>query len=170
MLRGCLTLFAQCLVSGVFIISGTTKLRDLPGFGATVQRLVPIPSRGAVGAARLIVLTELVAAGLVWYAGGRIGLALAGLVFAGLAGIAFRAAAMPDPVPCRCFGTSTAPLGKPHAVRNLVLAGIAVAGLLSAGPQQQGPPAAGIALSVTAAAVGVLITVFFDDLAELARP
>ncbi|MEU4197253.1 MauE/DoxX family redox-associated membrane protein [Kribbella sp. NPDC026611] len=166
----CLTLFAQCLASGVFVVSAVSKLRDVPGFGVTVQRLAPIPSRVALGLAWTVVLAELLTAGVVWYGDGRPGLLLAGLLSTGLAGIAFRATALPVPVPCRCFGRSTAPLGARHGIRNLVLAALMVAGLVTAGADRPVPPLGGIALAVAAAAVGVIVTVYLDDLAELARP
>lgn len=169
LLRIGLALFAQCLVTGVLAVSGTAKLRDLPGFGATLRRLAPIPASATRTLACLTVLLELATAALVWWPSQRIGLGVAALVFVCLALVAFRAAGLPTAVPCRCFGRAASALGRPHGYRNLVLAGIAIGGGIAVGGRGDPLSPGVLALVAAVAVIGVILTVFFDDLADLAR-
>ena len=70
-------------------------------------------------------------------------------------------------MPCRCFGSSTTPLGRRHVVRNTLLTTAAAAGLvgvLAGAPD--GLTSGGAVLAVVAGLRGCLV-VMFDDVVDL---
>jgi hypothetical protein len=71
-------------------------------------------------------------------------------------------------VRCRCFGAGTAPLGRAHLVRNLVLAGFATTGLvanaLGSGDVDN---AAAVVSAVAGGLFCALFVIRFDDLLSL---
>lgn len=70
---------------------------------------------------------------------------------------------------CRCFGASAARLGPAHVVRNGLLLAVCVAGLAGDALATGSPSVAGSALAVSAAAIGALFVVRFDDVVALIR-
>ena len=84
--------------------------------------------------------------------------------------------------PCRCFGASAAPLRRLHAVRSGALATLALvalgllagagagAGRLTVAGLLTGLHPGGAALAAVSAAVLALLTIYFDDIAELFAP
>jgi hypothetical protein len=63
---------------------------------------------------------------------------------------------------CNCFGSSSAPVGIRHLVRNVLLYSIAVAGIAPIGPRATDP--AGIALAIGAALAIAALLVSVDEL------
>jgi thiol-disulfide isomerase/thioredoxin len=97
------------------------------------------------------------------------GLALGlSLAFAAGIGAALR---RKERAPCRCFGVSTAPLGRTHLARNAVVGAAAVAGLAltSLVPPGAVHPA-GVVLTVLVGAVLAALVVRMDDLVALFAP
>lgn len=73
--------------------------------------------------------------------------------------------------PCRCFGISTTPLGRPHLVRNALVAGVAVGGLTSTLLAPAGPVhPAGALVAVAAGLVTAVLVVRLDDVVALFAP
>lgn len=168
---GYVGLLTRLLIAGVFIVSGIAKVTDLKAFAQSMRRLYPLSrltGRMRRGLAGAVVGAELLIAALAALPmTAATGLAMAAPLLCCFAALAASSARQPAQAPCRCFGVSRTPLGLPHAVRNLVLAAVAVAGA-AASTGRNGPlqPAA-IAMTVVIAAVGVALTVFFDDLLVL---
>jgi hypothetical protein len=69
---------------------------------------------------------------------------------------------------CACFGATGAPLGRRHLIRNGLLAGIALGGLVAdaGGDLQPG----GVLDAVLAGLIGAALLIAFDDLVELFTP
>jgi len=71
--------------------------------------------------------------------------------------------------PCRCFGTSTVPLGWLHVVRNVVLATLAVSALM-AGSASGPVTAGGLAVASLAGLLLGSFVVVLDDVVALFKP
>jgi hypothetical protein len=162
----------QVLLAAVFVIAVVGKLRGLEEFTASIVALRLLPRPASRTAAYAVLGGEAVVV---------VALAVPYTVPVGLAGAAALLLALTTGIvvalrrgqsaPCRCFGASTTPLGRTHVVRNLVLAGIAGAGLAAGAMAGEGAVhPAGVALALTAAGVGALIVVRLDDLVGLFSP
>ncbi|SNS63110.1 hypothetical protein SAMN05421812_101188 [Asanoa hainanensis] len=149
----------------VFGVAAVQKGRSQAAFLAFVSAL---RSFGLGGAARpvgyAVVAAETVAALLLAWphtvtAGYLLALALLTVFMAGIV----RASRSPTPVACRCFGFGGGPLGIRHLIRNAVLGGMAVVGLLA----DRGPVDAGAALAAIGGLFVALVVIRWDDLAYL---
>ncbi|MFC4014993.1 MauE/DoxX family redox-associated membrane protein [Nonomuraea purpurea] len=167
-----LRVFPPVLLVVVFAASSLAKVAGaFPGFEGSVRALRLVPARWARAVAAGVIGVEIVVAGLLvtpWYTGG---LALAAGVLAVFAVVAMVTRRRGLAVPCTCFGPGTAggpPLGTPHAVRNALLAGVAIAGLFGrpATDDWAGAGVAGVAALVCAA----LVLRFEDIVALFGRP
>ncbi len=126
-----MTLFATGVGLLIAVVLGTAavaKVREPGPFVTSVGTLVPRAFSKPVawiviGAELLAAVTSLVPATL------ALGLTLAIVLFAAFAVVALRSARAPVPLPCACFGSVKASLGWPHVVRNVLLTGLAGAGL-----------------------------------------
>ncbi|MBO2450021.1 hypothetical protein J4573_23160 [Actinomadura barringtoniae] len=159
---GCASLLAL-----VFAVSAISKTRDLDGFVASMPDLLPRLSGGT--AARpvglLVVALEAIAAVLlVVPATAPYGFGLAFLMLAAFTVAIAAAIRRGRRAPCRCFGASAAPLGVRHLGRNAVLLAAAALGAFPAGSPGA---AAGVAVAVAAGAVGAILIVSLDPLADL---
>jgi hypothetical protein len=126
-----MTLFSTGVGLLVAVVLGTAavaKIRDPGPFVTAVGTLVPAGTSKSV--AWLIISAELLAAvAAVVPATHGFGLALAVVLFSVFALVALRSAKAPAPLPCACFGRVKASLGWPHVIRNVILTGLAAAGL-----------------------------------------
>jgi hypothetical protein len=162
-------LACRFLVGLVFAASAFGKLRSAAAFrdfASWVSGLPVLPSRGRQAVAWAIVVAEVAVAALVaapWTVSE--GLVLGAVVLAGFAAGARGVIRADVRAPCQCFGTSAAPLGGRHVVRNLVLCVSAVVGAVFAGTGGARP--AGVALSLSGALAAAMVVVFLDDLAAL---
>jgi hypothetical protein len=162
-------LACRALIGLVFAVSAFTKLRSPGTFRDFASWLADLPGLPAVGRAPAgIVLAAAEAAAVVlvalpwtWEAG----LVLAAAVLAVLAGGVAAVARTGVNTSCRCFGTSSVPLGRRHAARNAVLCAAAAVGAAGIGSRATRP--AGVALSLGLAVVAAMFVVFFDDLAAV---
>ncbi len=90
-------------VAVVLLVAAIPKLRDLPGFAGDLGRYRLVPGPVLRPAAGLVVLAELLAAGLL-VAGSPAGFWLAGGLFALFAAAITSALARRLAIPCGCFG------------------------------------------------------------------
>ncbi|MEU4338750.1 MauE/DoxX family redox-associated membrane protein [Micromonospora lupini] len=169
-----LELTARLLLALVFLAAVVGKLRTRAGFAEFVGSVgqFGVPARWAPPVARFAVAAE--AAVVVLLAVGRT--APAGLVLAaGLLGVltaaivgALRRGARPA---CRCFGVGAAPIGARHVTRNVVLAVVALLGLLGWATAAGPPPSAPTVLLAVGVAVPLAaVVVRLDDLVALFAP
>ncbi|TWP51201.1 hypothetical protein FKR81_16415 [Lentzea tibetensis] len=157
--------FAQCLVALVFAVSAAGKVLGFKAFTKTVADLRVVP-RGLVPAAAAgVVAAEVVTVPLVLVARSA-GLLLAGIALLVFAAVAELTARRGISTACNCFGaTSSRPLGRVHAVRNLALAAVAVVGFAAgaSGPIETGA----VVLAVMAAGVAAIPIIKLDDIVDL---
>jgi DoxX len=165
-----LALACRCAIGVVFLVSVSGKLHSRQAFLVFVSWLAALPvpvvrgrPRGsaAVMAAAEALIVILVA--LPWTV--RPGLALAAVVLAVFSAGTWLAVARGTDTPCQCFGASTSPLGRRHAVRDALLGAVAVAGAAAAVSGGARPAAA--ALSLGAGLMTAAFALFLDDLAAL---
>ncbi|MFI0790869.1 MauE/DoxX family redox-associated membrane protein [Streptomyces lydicus] len=171
-----LTTGLRCLIGTIVLLALYGKTTRHGGFGAFVSslrglRLLPAryarPAAVAVVAGEGTVVTVLA---LPWQAATAWGFCLAAALLAAFTagvGLALHRGAR---APCHCFGGTAKPLGGHHLVRNVLLTGLALLGVvISAAP----PPPAHPAGTAVAAATGVVLgglTAVLDELIALFRP
>ncbi|HEY9410410.1 MAG TPA: MauE/DoxX family redox-associated membrane protein [Jiangellaceae bacterium] len=169
-------LACQALLVLVFAISVAGKVRDSAAFaefvGAT-RRLLPAsigarPARwiaaGVVGAEVTAVVSLLLPVSTV------LGFLLALVLLAGFTAAVLLALRRGERAPCRCFGTSTHPLGAAQVVRNAILLAAAALGGIGAvsSPAEVIEPG-GVAIALLAAGLVALPVLLADDIADLFR-
>jgi hypothetical protein len=176
-----------CLVGCVFAASATMKLRSRRAYsffrdglretGLLPGRLLPVVAAvlccvETVIAVSLFVAAALTAAatpGAVPFAEAVLAVAawLTGVLAVGVATVIRRGAQ----ARCACFGASSGrPLGRAHLVRNLSLLAVVGAGLATVPLGQSRTVAAGMLLAAAIGAVGALLFIRWDDLADLIAP
>jgi hypothetical protein len=161
------------LIGLVFAVSAFTKLRGRQAFRDFASWLADLPGLPVVGlvgrtpvAAAALALAEaavvlLVSLPWTWSAGLVFAAVLLAVLAAGVIAVS-RAGASTS---CRCFGASSMPLGRRHAVRDAALAAVAAIGATDIGPRAARP--AQVALSLGLAVVAALFVVFLDDIAAI---
>ncbi|HEY0638751.1 MAG TPA: MauE/DoxX family redox-associated membrane protein [Pseudonocardiaceae bacterium] len=188
-----LGLFGCWVLAGTLVIAALAKLRAFDDFAGSLValRLVTGPARPTtgrtrstagpvrplIGRARLlagaVVGAELTAAALCLLpVTAVVGLGVAAALMAAFAVVAGTAGRRRAVVPCRCFGSGGAPLGRRHVLRNGLLLGLALAALPAglAAPGDPDPSTVGLLLTLVTAAVAVALVVRFDDIADLVLP
>jgi hypothetical protein len=172
---GYAVLTCRWLLVAVFVLAAGGKVlrTGFREFVASAGRLLPTRWSGRRRQVAVAVLAaEVAAVGLlVWPVtapvGFGVGLGLSVLLATGV-GAALRRG---ERAPCRCFGTSTTPLGPVHLVRNGAVAAAALTGLVLAALT---PPApvhpAGAGLAILVGFVLAALVVRMDDLASLFAP
>ncbi|TDE47930.1 methylamine utilization protein MauE [Nonomuraea mesophila] len=165
----------RVLLALVFLAAAASKLRGRRGFiefRAAVSAFGVKP-RWSSAAAGAVIACELAAAALMPAdvtapMGLGIGIALL-IVFSLVIGSALRRGLSTS---CRCFGTSTRPLGARHLVRNAILLTVAGAGLaatvLTGHMGSAGLDTAALFVSGFAAVVAAALVIAYDDLVALA--
>lgn len=171
----------RCLIATVFGIAALSKLRGRDTFTEFVRSTeellhAAIPTSGAgLRAIRWIAATvvgaELATVVLVLApAKTRIGFGLTVVVLAafsfGIAGAVRRGVR----ASCRCFGASTAPLGKRHLIRNAFLLLVAGVGLVVGSGDLGRAHPAGLLTAVGAAVLLAVVLTRLDDLVDLSTP
>lgn len=171
------TVGAMVLCGLVLLVSSVSKVRggtDYAEFVASVPAF-GIPARwarlfaAATVASEVVITALLLPATVMLVVGGNRWLAVVGLVLAaGLFGVltaaVWRAVARRTGAVCRCFGPAATVLGHRHVVRNALLLLVALLGLAT--PVDSVDPLAA-AVAATAGALGAVLVIRFDDLAEL---
>ncbi|HEY7103975.1 MAG TPA: MauE/DoxX family redox-associated membrane protein [Mycobacteriales bacterium] len=160
-------LVALLVTVGTFGVAAVAKARHRAEFAGSLVALRLVRPAVARPAANAVIAGETALVLLcLWPATRLAGLGLAVLAFLGLAAIALPAARGPVPAACRCFGVSGAALGRPQAVRNAGLAGVALLAAVTSGPS---PGAGALLVAATVAFVLVALLVHVDDLTALVR-
>ncbi|MEU8826283.1 MauE/DoxX family redox-associated membrane protein [Streptomyces sp. NPDC048636] len=165
-------LACRFLIGGVFVVSAVSKLRGRAAFREfeTAAQEMGAPVRFRRPVALAVVAAEgLIPLLLVVPPGGLAGLALGGAMLIVFTVAMANALRRKKTTSCACFGSSTAPIGRQHVVRNVALlavAGTGVAAVLGGAPEFPSH-AGGIAVAAFAALVGVLLVIATDELAAV---
>jgi hypothetical protein len=132
-----MTIFSQTLIMATFIASALSKARDPSRFAHTVERFKLVPPNQVGTVARALLGCEALVVVLLAIGFAVPGLVTAGLVVAlgllmvytaGLAAVRIRGLS----VACNCFGASNRPVSWYDVARNILLAGVSIAGLAAA--------------------------------------
>lgn len=156
----------------VFGIAFAGKARGFAEFADSVRQMRVLPAGLAGPAAWSVLLAEGVVCGVLplpfaWT--GLVGFALAGLLLGAFAVGILLSLRKGTRAPCRCFGASTTPLGGRHVMRNLVLTGICIAGVVASPAGSPGLGAGTLLGGFCGLLIGVAVTAL-DDLVSLLRP
>jgi uncharacterized membrane protein YphA (DoxX/SURF4 family) len=166
---------AVVLCGVVLLVSAVSKVRgrsDYAEFVASVPAF-GIPARWTGLFAVLTVVAEFVIALLLlvsvftgfWPA--VAGLVLAVGMFGVLTAVVWRAVSRQSGAVCRCFGRTRTKLAHRHVVRNAFLLAVAAFGLIALSVVDGSVDPVAVWLAVTVGAVGAVLVVRFDDLADL---
>ncbi|MFF5205875.1 MauE/DoxX family redox-associated membrane protein [Streptosporangium sp. NPDC000396] len=158
-------------LAGVFLVSALMKARsigDTVAMWTALLKSVRLTGGGLARAASWTLIGVEAVTGVALLAGGALStpaLVAAMVLLSIFSALAMVAARAKLNVACACFGRAAAPLGRRHVWRNLVLLGIAVAGVAV---QVDVPlEAGGIAVAAGAAVVITSLTAFYDDIVDL---
>lgn len=158
-----LVLLAVATLWVVFAVSAVSKFRNYPAFVRATRALVPVGPRPV---AAVVVVTECAIVVLLPIVP-VLGLAVAAVLLGAFGVAIVGALRRGETAPCRCFGASARPLGVAQVVRNGLLAGLAVAGVLAAFAAPDAPHPAGVAIAVFSGLVLAVLTISFDDVIDL---
>ncbi|HEX2312938.1 MAG TPA: MauE/DoxX family redox-associated membrane protein [Thermomonospora sp.] len=165
-MSGVAVVSAQGALATVFGYAFYSKVRGGDRFRAfltTVRKLMMRSGPLTVGVAVVFAAAEAVAAVLValpWTS--RVGFAVGTGLLVFFIGVVVRAVRGGVFAECRCFGDHSSVLGYPILVRNVLLLGVAVTGLVLAPGGGAGPVAT--VCAATAGAVGAAVFVrYYDD-------
>lgn len=172
-----LLLFTRCLLALVFAASAVSKLRGRHAFGEFAESLRDmrlLPSWAVRPIATVVALAEAAVPPLLiplpFSVLTTAGFVLAGLLLSGFTVAVATVLRRKVSATCRCFGGSTAaPFGRHHVVRNLLLTACAAAGAYASATEAPTTVSAA-ALAVPFAAVAALIVIRLDDLVALFTP
>jgi hypothetical protein len=168
-ITGYLLLCARVMTATVFSVSVLSKVRSRSEFASFIDWFAKLkvvsPSLTRTGAVLLITLEVAIAALLAVPATAAFGLATAAAVLVGF-GMSMALIARRGPsVPCRCFGSSTRPMGATQIARNLALAAIAAAAAALGASCVTHP--ADTVLAVLSGAAAAALIIRLDDILEL---
>lgn len=171
-----LLLGTRSLLGCVFLVSFVGKAwgrTRYDGYLAATRRLMPrrltsrIPPRvaapGVLAAEGAVPLLLAVPATVLP------GLALSCVLMCVFAGATAAALRRGENAPCHCFGFSQRELTGGHVTRNVLLAGLALAGIVAATSDARPVAAADAAVVVALAAVFAVLFAIADDLADVFR-
>jgi hypothetical protein len=154
------------LIGWVFLASAISKLRRFGDFTRSLPALAPLRPGQVRPLAMTVVATEAAVPVLLLFPSAVFyGIALAGALLAAFTAAIGTALKRGRRVPCRCFGSSSTPIGPSHLVRNAILLISTLAGGLALDAQP--PQAAGLIVAIAAGLVGAILIVAMDDIAFL---
>jgi hypothetical protein len=166
-----LDLAARTAIAVVFAIAVGGKLRSRVAYAAFVTSLdgaVPGSVRARRRTAAAVASAEVLVLPLLVVAPGA-GYALAAALLAVFAAGILRAVRRGARLRCRCFGSTGGHLTTAHAMRNVVLAALAVAGAAAYAAGADADPAPAVVATATGLLVALVAT-RLDDLLFLFRP
>jgi hypothetical protein len=167
---GALTIWSARIILGLTLaVAAWGKAKDAGAFRQTVVDFDLFPARGARTVAIVLIAAEFLAVAALAAGGGLLvaGFGLALLLLAVYSLALSVALARNARIDCNCFGQKTRPISPFDLVRNLLLLGLGLAGIvLLALDSSSHLPAGGIAV---AAAMSVGVTVILVHLADIAR-
>lgn len=161
-----MTVGAVVLCGLVLLVSAVSKVRtrsDYADFVASVPAF-GVPARWTRPFAVLTVMAEFGIPLLLLTGYRTAGLVLAAGMFAVLTAVVWRAVSRRSGAVCRCFGRARTTLTHRHTARNAFLLAVAVFGL--AAPDVAADPVVAW-LAAAMGAIGAVLVVRFDDLADL---
>jgi hypothetical protein len=165
------------MLTAVFLIAVVGKAGRAGAFSAFAESLRPLAA-GPGPAVRAVALAVVAVEGAICLAlilphtpATLAGLLGATALLAVFTVVIARSLGRGTTVPCRCFGRSTAPLGRAHVVRNGLLASVAGVGAAAVvtGPAGGSDPGMVAVAWCAGAVAGGLVTVA-EDLVSLFRP
>lgn len=160
-----LTVASQALLTTVFGWAAVSKVRAFASFRQSVRQMVPARYVGVVAAGIVAAESGCALAVPVSAVVGLIACLCVLMGFCvGIVVLLVRGVS----ASCACFGADGAPLGRKHLIRNGLLAGVALGGLMSDAAGELHP--GGVLAAVFAGLIGAALLVSFDDLAELFMP
>jgi len=168
-----LALACRAMLVAVFVVSFVSKVRGRAAYADFRRSVVEwqvLPARWSGPAAAGAVAGEVVVVlllALLWTA--PVGFVAAAIVLAAFTFGIVSAVRRGRVTSCRCFGASTATIGPAHVVRNGLLVVVCAAGVVGEASATGSPSVGGAALALSAAAIGVLFVVRFDDVVALTR-
>jgi hypothetical protein len=157
------------LIGLVFLASAVSKLRDYGGFTRSLPALAPVRPGLLQPLAVVVIASEAAVPILLAIPPAMtFGFGLSCCLLCAFSAAIAVALKRGQHAPCRCFGSSSRPLGAGHLIRNAILLITAVAGGL-AGGLAPGVHAqlAGVAVAIPAGLFGAILIVAFDDIAYL---
>jgi hypothetical protein len=168
---GYAVLAGRWLTGLVFFVAALSKVRGFDGFRRSVAALAPPLATWSAGVAGLVAAAELLVVALIALPGTAAGgLAAALALDAGFIVVTVSALRRGVQEPCRCFGAAQQALGPRDVVRDAVLGVVTAPALVGAAAGTPARSPAGWLVAAVAGAVGALLVVRFDDLAELFFP
>ena len=151
----------------VFAAAVIGKARDPAAFARSLVETRLVTRRWRTWVATGVLVTETAVVVLLLVPGLAVyGFAAATALSAALTAVAGITVARRVQAPCLCFGGPAQPMGPVHVVRNAVLTGTGVLGLLTGGPAAQFE---GVAVAALTGAVGALLLIRLDDLRSVFR-
>lgn len=172
-----LLLGARCLLGCVFLASFAGKVWGRARFGgylAATRRLMPrwAASRFPARAVAVTILgAELAAAVLLAVPAAVLaGLAVSCALLSVFAGATAAALRRGQNAPCHCFGFSPRELRTGHVTRNVLLAALALAGMVAAAAGARPLASADAAVVAALGVVAAVLFVIADDIADVLRP
>jgi hypothetical protein len=166
-----LVIGCRCIIAVVFLASTASKLRGSEAFGRFLVSLrdfgLPSSLARPVGVAVVAIegaIPPLVILPLTTPVGLLAATSLLGVFTAAI----LRSLRRGMRAPCRCFGSTKAPLGASHVVRNTLLTTVAITGavgMVTGPPTELHPAGVVMALAVGLVLAGLIIA--FDDLVGL---
>lgn len=164
-----LALACRVLVGVTFLAAVLGKVRDLDAFRSftvSLRALGWLPARLRRWVATITVGTELSIVALVaWSPTAPAGLAVAAAAVGAFTAAMVDASRQGRPVRCRCLGGGEV-WGRAHVVRNVLLGGAALLGLLAQATAAR-PQPAGAIVAAGVAVVAALLLIHSHDLAYL---
>ncbi|MGN9843992.1 MauE/DoxX family redox-associated membrane protein [Nonomuraea sp. H19] len=165
-----LVLGAQFLIGTVFIAAVMSKLVAFQLFVQSLREMRVLPARWVHLASLTVVAAECaVFLCLAIPVAAPAGLALAFCLLGAFSIAILVSLRRKQHVPCRCFGSSTTPLGMAHVIRNGVLAVVAATGLLLPDRDAPGEAAAILVAAITGTFLG-FAAARLDDVIKLFQP
>ena len=164
----------QCVIGLVFAVSGISKVvgrTAFAEFAASVGTLARVPLRWRTPVAGLVVALELAIPVALLTSAAAVALLLAAGLMVAFSAAVWSALRRRTATRCRCFGSTDAPLGPPHLVRNGLLFTVAALGaaLLLTGPTGPTHPG-GLVVAGATGVVLAAILIRFDDLLSVFTP
>ncbi|MEU7133662.1 MauE/DoxX family redox-associated membrane protein [Streptomyces sp. NPDC046261] len=160
----------RCLIGGMFLISAAGKLAGARAFGAFADSLRDMrlfPAARVRPLAVLVVAAECLVCVLLAVPVrpvAAVGFVVAAGLLLAFAGAVAVVAARGTRTSCRCFGTSSVPLGPRHVVRNVLLAAVAAAGAAATRATGHTRPAGLVLAALAGLLLGGLVAVLDDIL------
>ncbi|MFC4118145.1 MauE/DoxX family redox-associated membrane protein [Nonomuraea zeae] len=165
----------RCLIGLVFVVSAAGKLirrASLREFVASVAAMRLLRPGHVPGAAAVVVAGEVAVCVLMALPGPmpQAGFALAGALLVAFSVAILMAVRRQVTAACRCFGTSTVPLGRRHIARNACLAVASGLGCVAVASPEAATDVNALILAAFAGVVAGTLVVFLDELSELFGP